>query len=299
MIPFTLRQVEYVVAVADTLSFRGAAQRCHVSQPALSVQIRQLEESLGVTIFERDRRGVLVTAAGQDVVARARGLLIAADDLGRVAQRHGAALEGTLRLGVIPTIAPYALPHLLPRLRERYPKLRLLLREDRTPELVAALFDGQLDLLLLAEEADLGAVASAFVARDPFLLAVPAGHRLAGKKTVRQRDLAEQIVLVLEDGHCFGEQALAVCHRNHAHDGADFRASSLTTLVQMVAGDVGVTLLPKLAVEVENRSHALVTRDLGEKAPARTIVVAWRPTSPSGSAYRELAEALRAWWPAS
>ena len=297
MIPFTLRQLEYAVAVAEERSFRRAAERCHVSQPALSAQIQQLEDHLELRIFERDRRGVLITEAGREVVSRAERLLIQSRDLAELAARRRGPLDGILHLGVIPTIAPYALPELVAQLHVWHPRLRLRLREGRTEDLVADLEKGTLDLLLLAAEADLGHATVAEIARDPFILAVAPGHRLASKKTVRERDLVDEPVLVLEDGHCFGDQALAVCRRNGASDAADFRASSLTTLVQMVAAGEGITLLPELAVPVENRRATLELRDLGPRGPHRTLVLAWRPTSPHDAAYRDLAAQLRVWWP--
>jgi len=197
----SLRQLEYLVAVADLLHFRRAAEATHVSQPGLSAQIQELERLLGVRLFERDRRHVLPTAAGRDAARQARAILAAVDDLIEGARGHREPLTGTLRVGVIPTVAPYLLPRLLPHLRARFPHLRLLLREEQTPRLIDLLSDGHLDVLLLALEADLGDAVTRALFRDPFLLAVPPGHRLAGRRRLRERDLADEELLLLEDGH--------------------------------------------------------------------------------------------------
>ncbi len=197
----SLRQLEYLVAVADLLHFRRAAEASHVSQPGLSAQIQELERLLGVPLFERDRRHVLPTAASRTAARRARAVLAAVDDLIEEARGHRAPLTGTLRVGVIPTVAPYLLPRVLPALRRTFPDLRLLLREDQTPRLKALLADGGLDVLLLALDTDLGRAVTLPLFRDPFLLAVPPGHRLAGRKGLTERDLVDEELLLLEDGH--------------------------------------------------------------------------------------------------
>ena len=197
----TLRQLEYLSAIADTLSFRQAAEACHVSQPALSTQIQQLERLLGTRLFERDRRSVLPTEAGERAAERARHILAAVDELIAAAQAHREPLSGTLKLGVIPTIAPFLLPRALPRVRARYPALRLWIREEPTARLLQALAAGSMDVLLLALETELGSVRTHPLFEDPFLLAVPPGHRLAGRKRVREADLFDESVLLLEDGH--------------------------------------------------------------------------------------------------
>ena len=197
----TLRQLEYFVAVADHRSFQRAAKSCAVSQPGLSAQLAQLEEQLGARLFERSRSGVLITRAGSALLGRARRVLLEARDLEEAARAHTEPLSGELRLGVIPTIAPYLLPGALPAMRAKYPRLRLLLREDQTGRLVEQLWRGELDLLLLALEAPLERLETFELFRDPFLLALPPGHRLARRKRVRERELASEPVLLLEDGH--------------------------------------------------------------------------------------------------
>jgi len=289
----TLRQLEYLVAVAEERHFSRAAERCHVTQPALSAQIRELEELLEVQLFERDRRRVLVTPAGAALAERARTVLLEVDELveaARVAQRP---LCGTLRLGVIPTVSPYLLPQVLPRLRRRFPELDLLLREDQTDRIVADLAAGRLDLLLLALEADLGDVETLPLFRDDFVAVIPSGHPLAKRKRLRESDLADEQVLLLEDGHCLRDQALAVCSAQGANEFGDFRATSLTTLMQMVRGSEMLTLLPKLAVPVETRGRTdLRVVPFGSPAPHRTIGLAWRRTSSRAQEFRKLAPLL-------
>src|SRR5689334_4758780 len=209
--PFTLRQLQYVVAVAETLSFRQAAERCSVSQPALSAQLAQMEEALGVRLFERDRRRVLVTAAGRAVVERARGVLRETDDLVEVARRSGDALAGTLRIGIIPTISSYLLPRLAAAIRAAYPRLKVRWVEDKTDVLVRTLEGGALDAALLALEADIGDVESEVLGPDEFVLATPVGHPLGKSSPAKASELREARVLLLDDGHCFREQALAFC----------------------------------------------------------------------------------------
>ena len=197
----TLRQLEYLVAVAEELHFGHAAAREHVSQPGLSAQIKQVEQTLGTQLFERDRRHVLATEAGKEAARRARRILAAVDDLSAAVRQLGNPLSGTLRLGVIPTVAPYLLPRILPLVRTRYPKLRLLLREAPTDVLVEELEEGELDLVLLALEADLGDMEREPLFEDPFLLVVGQGHPFAKRKRVPMRDLDELQVLLHEDGH--------------------------------------------------------------------------------------------------
>jgi LysR family hydrogen peroxide-inducible transcriptional activator len=285
------------VAVADALSFGRAAEACGVSQPSLSAQLAELELALGTRLFERDRRRVLVTAAGEALVARARRVLTDVDDLADAGKRMCDPLAGTLRLGVIPTISTYLLPDLVRALRREYPALTVRWTEDKTPNLVGALGDGTLDAALLALEADLGELTREPIGRDPFLLAAPRGHALArGTAPVTARELAGERVLLLDDGHCLRDQALAVCGGAGTEE-LGYRATSLPTLAQMVATGAGVTLLPELAVATECHRAALVVRPLAEPA-FRTVGLVWRPTSPLGPALRSLATTMRGAYPA-
>jgi len=293
----SLRQLQYAVAVADTLSFRAAAERCHVAQPSLSAQLAQLEDSLGVRLFERDRRRVLLTGAGRDLVERARRVLREADDLVEAASRAGDPLAGRLTLGVIPTISPYLLPSAAPALRQAYPRLAVVWREEKTADLVRGVREGTLDAALLALEAEIGDVEREVIARDPFVLATPPRDPL-GRATApaRPAELREAPVLLLDDGHCFRDQALAVCARARVREG-EFRATSLSTLAQMVAGGAGVTLLPQLAVPTETARIGLRVRPFAEPAPHRTIGLVWRRSSPLAPALRQVAATIREAYP--
>jgi LysR family transcriptional regulator, hydrogen peroxide-inducible genes activator len=288
----SLRQLQYVVAVADTRGFHKAAEQCHVSQPTLSAQVQQIESVLGVTLFERSRQRVLVTTAGEEIVARARRVLVEVNDLLDAATRARDPFSGVLRIGVIPTIAPYLLPEVTPSLTSRYPRLRMLFREAKTADIVRALAEGHLDAGIVALEADLGECAHAEIAKDPFVVALPHGHALARKKRLSLGDLEDAEVLLLDDTHCFSAQALALCDRAGAHETA-FRATSLVTLAQMVSSGAGVTLLPSMAVPVENRRAQLEVRPFLPPVPSRTVVLVWRPGSPLSHALEELAAHMR------
>jgi LysR family transcriptional regulator, hydrogen peroxide-inducible genes activator len=295
--PFTLRQLQYAVAVANELSFRRAAERCHVSQPSLSAQIAQIEKALGVRIFERSRRKVLVTSPGREILERAKQLLVGADDLVEASKRASDPLAGTIRVGVIPTIAPYLLPAVAPALRRKFKRLTLAWREDKTDVLIEALDSGALDAALVALEAELGDVEREVIAQDPFVLAVPADHPLARKAAPAEAsELRSAEVLLLDDGHCFREQALEVCTAARAKEG-EFRATSLATLVQMVAGGAGITLLPGVAVTIEASRAALRVRPMASPKAHRTIALVWRKRSPLGAALRAISTVLRASFP--
>lgn len=288
----SLRQLQYLVAVADTLGFHKAAARCHVSQPALSAQVQQLELVLGVNVFERDRRHVLVTSDGAEIVARARRVLLEGEDLVAAAVRLRDPFTGTLRIGVIPTIAPYLLPEIVPTLGRAYPRLSLVFREEKTSDIVRDLGLGVLDGALLALEAELGECAHAELGKDAFVVALPQGHPLAKKKRLSPDDLREHRLLLLDEGHCLRDQVLQLCTGMRAVS-ESLRATSLVTLTQMVASGAGITLLPTLAVPVENRRGQLQIRPFTRPVPGRTLALAWRPRSPLGDVFTELARSLR------
>lgn len=290
----SIRQLEYLVALSETLNFRKAAERCYVSQPALSAQIKNLEDLLGVRLFERDARRVLPTPVGIEVAAHARAVLARCDELGEVAANFGDPLSGRLRLGVIPTVAPYVLPRVLPAVRTRFPKLELLIREEQTGALLEDLGAGRLDVLLLALDVDLGDLETQLLFEEAFVFAAPTSHRFARRKRITQDELDGERVLLLEDGHCLRESALEICRRGKAREVDDFRATSLGTLVQMVASGIGVTLLPEMAVPVEVRGGEIATVPFAPPAPTRQIGLAWRPTSARGAAFRVLGEEIEA-----
>lgn len=289
----SLRQLEYFVALTEHLNFRAAATACYVTQPALSGQIAQMESLLNVRLFERDKRQVRLTAEGEKLLPVARGVLEKTTELVDLAGSFGAPLTGRLRIGAIPTVGPYLLPRVLPKVREAFPLLRIFLREDLTPNLLAQLADGELDLLLLDIDVDLGDVVKHALFSDPFLVAVREGDELAGESEVQVSRLAKREILLLEEGHCLRDQTLPLCERAGGEEVPGFRASSLSTIVQMVAGGLGITLVPELAVEREIHSTpGLVTASFGADGPGRTIGLAWRKTSAHGEEYQTLGDTI-------
>ncbi|MEE9386551.1 MAG: LysR substrate-binding domain-containing protein [Nannocystaceae bacterium] len=285
----TIRQLQYAVAVGETRSFRRAAERCHVSQPSLSAQIAELEGCLEVRLFDRNKRRVVVTGAGEELLSAARRTLASAKHLLGVARICATPMAGPLRIGAIPTVAPYLLPVLDPGLRHHFPGLSPRWFEDKTEILVQQIIDGTLDAALLAAEAPLGPLHVEALVTDDFVLACSAdasASRATGA-TAKLDQLHDQPVLLLDDGHCFRDQALDVCAGAGARE-LDFRATSLATLVQMVVGGLGVTLLPMSAVESETRGRRLSIRPFEPPAPHRTLAFAWR----RGAAVEALMKAL-------
>jgi LysR family hydrogen peroxide-inducible transcriptional activator len=292
-LPVSLRQMQYIVAVADLGGFRRAAEACHVSQPSLSAQIAQAEEALGVRLFERNRRRVRVSAAGVPLVAQTRAVLLAAADLRELGRQLADPFNGTLRIGVIPTISPYLLPEIAPALARIYPRLTIVWSEDRTSGLVRQANEGTIDVAILALEADLDSLDHAVLMRDPFLLATSPEHPLSTtSRRAHIGDLEGISVLLLDDGHCFRDQALQLCAEGGARE-AGFRATSLATLVQMASAGRGVTLLPSMALPVENRRGQLVVRPFAPPGPGRTIALAWRRGSALAPSLGRLAESIR------
>ncbi len=287
-LPYSLRQLQYLVAVADVGGFRRAAEACGVAQPSMSSQIALAEEALGVQVFERGPRGVRVTAAGAPVIERARAVLLASRDLAETARQHSDPLSGTVRIGVIPTVCPYLLPEIAPALRKRLQNLHVIWSEDKTQSLIDQVEGGSLDGAILALDDRVDELEHVVIGEDPFVLASAPGHRLAKRTGPASPDVLEgETVFLLEDGHCFRDQALAICGATGAKE-ADLRATGLSTLVQMVGGGDGVTLLPKIALPVENRRGQLVVRAFKSPAPTRTLVLVWR----KGSAMRKPLDAV-------
>lgn len=288
---FTLRQLQYVVAVADELSFRRAAERCHVSQPSLSMQVAEVEGALGVKLFDRDRKAVLPTAAGREIVERARRLLVDADEIEASAQHAADPRAGTVRIGVIPTISPYLLPAATPALRRDLPRLRIAWVEEKTERLVAMLAEGAIEGAVLALEAEVGDVARERIAVDRFVLVTRPEHPLSARVgPVRQAELLGHELLLLDEGHCFRDQALEVCGRANE---SEFRATSLSTLVQMVAGSGGATLIPEIAVDAEARRAELHVRPLAGPSAHRTLAMVWRRRSAIEPTLRLVTAVLR------
>ena len=289
-----LRDLRYLVALAEHRHFGRAAEASFVSQPTLSTQIRKLEEELGVALFERAPRKVMLTPVGHDIVERARKVLADVDQIAQIARRSQDPEAGTLRLGLFPTLGPYLLPHVLPGLRKRFPRLELLLVEDKTDALLERLRDGRLDAAILALPLDEQERLHVEVLFDePFLLATPANHALAARGPLSIQDLDGERLLLLEEGHCLREQALDVCRLAGAGE-RDFRATSLETLRQMVAAGVGSTLLPALAVQppVPPSPDIQLVPFRGEP-PFRRVALAWRRSSALDGLLKQMAAEIR------
>jgi LysR family hydrogen peroxide-inducible transcriptional activator len=282
------------VALADERHFGRAAERCYVSQPTLSAQIRKLEEYLGVTLVERQPKRVTLTETGEKVVERARRLLLEADAIVEVAKTDRDPLAGTLRLALIPTVGPYLLPEVARPLRRALPRLKLMLYEYQTGPLLEKLRDGELDLGLLALPVAIDGLATAELYEEPFTLAVPANHALATRERVRIADLEGETLLLLEDGHCLRDQALEVCSRIGVGEAGDYRATSLETLRQMVAAGHGVTLLPELAAAAPvGAARGLKVKPFARPAPSRTIGAVWRKSTTRGKAIEAVVATVR------
>ena len=274
----TLKQLKYLTALAEHRHFGKAAEACAVTQPALSMQMRDLEKDLGVSLVERRPGEVILTEVGAEVVRRAERVLAAARDLTDYARHSGRLLTGRLRLGVIPTLAPYVLPRVLPELQRVHPELRVELRETQTRNLTDELARGALDAALLALPIEEGDFETLALFDDPFLLAVPAADPRSVTARLSARDIEKDRLILLEEGHCLRDQALAFCApRRDTPSGLG--ATSLSTVMQMVANGYGVTLLPRIALDVEGRDARVKVLRFRDPQPARQIGLAWRRTS--------------------
>jgi LysR family transcriptional regulator, hydrogen peroxide-inducible genes activator len=275
-----LRDLRYLVALADLKHFGRAAEACFVSQPTLSTQLKKFEDELGVSLIERNPRNVLLTDVGEAVVARARVMLREADEIKNIARRAKDPESGMVKMGIFPTLGPYLLPHIVPNIVKRFPKLELILVEEKTEVILRKLQDGELDcgILALPIGEDNLHVESLF--EEDFILAVPKSHALSKQKRAKLADLAQEELLLLDDGHCLREQALEVCHRAGAGERGGFRATSLETLRHMVAANVGITLLPALTVHPPSPpSAAIALIPFTDPPPHRRIAMVWRRTS--------------------
>ena len=290
-----LRDLQYLVALAEHRHFGRAANACFVSQPTLSTQIKKLEDELGVPLVERTPRKVLLTEVGRDISARARNVLNEIEQIRGVARRTLDPESGTVRLGIFPTLGPYLLPHVLPLVRKAFPRLELLLVEEKSETVLRLLHEGKLDAGILALPLHEDSLHQEFLFEEPFLLAVSEAHPLAHKQgQLKLSDLTHQNLLLLEDGHCLRDQALEVCHLAGAAEHSGFRATSPETLRQMVAANVGITLLPVTAVKppvaaVENL-HLI---EFKGTPPSRRIAMVWRKSSAMDAFLKRLAEVLR------
>ena len=289
----TMKQLQYLVALADTQHFGRAAQRCHITQSTLSAGIRDLEATLDTAVAERSNRHVLITQAGAQIAGRARALLRDAEEIMQVAKIGRSPLTGELRLGVIPTIGPFLLPRVLPALRGRFPQLTMYLREEQTAALLARLQDGELDVALIALPYDTGDLALDVIGEDEFLFACNRTHALAGADAVSLDALEGEQLMLLEEGHCLRGHALDVCGLGDTKARAQFEASSLHTLVQMVAAGIGVTLVPRLAVGADITQGTEISLSRFAAPASRQIALAWRRTSFRAEEFRLLVSTLR------
>lgn len=287
----TLKQLKYLCAVAEHQHFGHAAKSCYVSQSTLSAGIQELEDTLAASLVERNNRNVLLTGLGQEVVSRAHDILVEVEDLVSLCAAAGEPFSGKMRLGVIPTIAPFLLPTLLRQLREAHPDFKLFIREDQSQPLIEALYAGEVDVLLLALPFPADNVDVMPLMSDEFLLASPATHPLSSRPAVRTGDLKGESLLLLEDGHCLREHALEACKLRDSQISVPYQATSLSTIVQMVANGIGLTLLPKMAVDAGiTHGTDLTVRPFDQSGIAREIGLMWRKKTPRQTEFRLLGE---------
>jgi LysR family hydrogen peroxide-inducible transcriptional activator len=288
----TLKQLRYLAALAEHRHFGRAAEACSVTQPALSMQIRDLEKDLGCDLVERRPGDVILTEVGAEVAQRADRVLAAARDLTDFARHSGRTLTGRLRLGVSPTLAPYVLPRVLPALQQRFPDLQVELRETQTDTLMGELVRGSLDAVLLALPVDESDIETLALFDDPFLLAIPAADPRSDRARIDARDIDQRRLILLEEGHCLRDQTLAFCATARTSVPSSLGATSLATVMQMVANGYGVTLLPRIALPVEARDKRVKVLRFRDPEPARKIGLAWRRTSPRKADFAALGKII-------
>ncbi len=288
-----LRDLRYLVALADTRHFGKAAARCHVSQPTLSAQLKKLEEYLGVELIERQPRRVALTEVGEQLVMRARRIVDDSDELLSMARGQRDPLSGSLKLALIPTIGPYLLPQIAKQLRKHLPKLKLMLYEYQTEPLLRALRAGEIDMGILALPVHADGVDTCKIYDEDFVIALPKGHPLSDKASVKLNELASDALLLLEDGHCMRDQALDICAHADLDEDQDYRATSLETLRQMVAAGMGVTLLPKLSTQGPfGTDKSVVIKPFPKPIPTRTVGAVWRKSSTRSAAIKAVCDVI-------
>lgn len=286
-----LQAIKYMAALAQYQHFGKAAQACFVSQPTLSMQIKKLEDELGVQLLERTNKSVMLTAIGATLCQHAETILQEISHMYDAAKVAKNPYGGEIKIGIIPTLAPYFLPLAVPKWQAAFPNLTYYLREEKTTQLLEKLSQGKLDAAILALPVNNGDFAMSSLGEEEFLLAVPTSHLLAKRKTIKEADLQQESLLLLEDGHCLREQALAICHTTKSVEIRDFRATSLETLRHMVAAGVGITLMPKLAAR--NNDNVCYIRFSGKK-PTRKLGFLWRKTTPKAALLRDIADHAKA-----
>jgi len=288
-----LKDLRYLVAVADTRHFGQAAARCFVSQPTLSAQLKKLEDYLGVQLIERQPRRIALTEAGAQVVARARRIIEAGDEIVALSQLQRDPLAGRLRLALLPTIGPYLLPLVAGRIRRKLPRLELLMYEYQTGPMLEHLHAGDIDVGILALPVPADGLIDRRLFDEPFVVAVPESNPLASRKSLKSADLDGETLLLLEDGHCLRDQALDVCRNSSVQEKQDFRATSLETLRQMVASGTGITLLPQLASSgAYGHARGISIVPFARPAPVRHVGALWRKTTARGAAIEAVCEVI-------
>jgi LysR family hydrogen peroxide-inducible transcriptional activator len=288
-----LKDLKYLVALAETGHFGRAAERTFVSQPTLSAQLKKLEDYLGVKLVERQPKNVQLTEVGKEIVVRARRMLTEENEIIALARNNADPLGGKLKVALIPTIGPYLLPRVMQKIRKALPHLGLMLYEHQTEALLKRLHDGEIDLGVMALPGMQEGLQSRELYEEAFTVALPNGHPLAAKSSIKVQDLKGQTLLLLEDGHCLRDQALEICSRVDVREAEDFRATSLETLRQMVVAGLGITLLPELAVESPFGSQrGLTIREFTKPAPTRTVGAVWRKSSTRAAAISAVCDVL-------
>ncbi len=288
------KQLQYLTALAETKHFSKAAEICNITQSTLSAGIKELELVFGVKLAERTKRSVIMTPIGMQIAERAAKLIRDAEDMMALTAASQGPLTGRLQLGVIPTIAPYLLPRLLPALRQQYPRLDLGLRETQTAVLVDEVLTGKIDIALLALPASDNKLIEQALFEDPFVLVVPTSHPLARQKQIDAKTLNDEKLLLLEEGHCFRDQAIEFCTSSGLSQFSSLGATSLATISQMVSADFGLTLLPQMAIEKETaHNKALTTRPFKAPQPSRTIGLVWRKNSPRIGDFKALCKVIK------
>jgi LysR family transcriptional regulator, hydrogen peroxide-inducible genes activator len=290
----SLQQLRYLTLISETLHFRRAAERAHVTQPTLSAQLSALEEKLGVQLVERSRARVVMTAEGEEIAARARRILADVDEIVEIARRGGRPLGGTIRVGVVQSLGSYFLPLVIPDLHAAYPDLRLYVREGLAADVIGRLEEGSLDLLFLPLPVTGAELSVARLFREPLLAVAATDHAIATLDRVPRERLAGERILTLETGHRLHDQVRKICEETGAEISLDYAATSLDTIRQMVAMGLGISLLPALYVRSEVRPNQLVTaRPLEGPQPFRAVGMVWRARAARGAEYQELAQAIR------
>ena len=289
-----INDFRYVLAIAKHKHFGNAAKECHISQPALSSQVKKLEETLGVALFERDNKHVYITDIGKILLPQVEAIIGNVEKLKLMAEQSHDPFAGNLHIGIIPTVAPYLLPHVILKLHEQFPKFHWHLREDKTEIILDYLYHGELDAIILAAPIANAGLESTHLYEEPFVCALPPHHDYTKEDEISASLLKKENVLLLDDGHCLRDQALAVCDRVGARENAAYRATSLETLRYMVSAGAGVTLLPLLAAVTDSATSSLVCiKPFTKPVPVREIIMVWRHTHPRHNSFLAIADVIR------